>query len=822
MKKIISFLFISIYLILATGHLSAQELNKAYETGKLRKTSYNLEGYTDRWDNYSWDLYNLNGLYEVAKSKIESDLWQMENSIGNQLLLDELYISKGFINNLYREYKKIKTINFPLNTLDEASKLSLDNFHKEENLIIIGTDREPAVKALIKRLPENLQYRRNKAFIIEQGNRNLFVIASQTKEEADRLYKYIQITLANIEKYNILKGWTGVHSHYLLITQHTLNPYKLIDKALQSSCSFVMLSGYNDYMQIDGVNKNLKEIGFPYLFLPGQYGTGGVMYGMKTFPDVQDNTLTQCLDWSEENKGFFFANLSEAKNKEAGRFSGYIINSQADQKQLDTLNKAFITNAGRIEYKVPPAMVLFIEKNASPDQSLILKSIMDKKAVALFPQAEMAGPEDLKTTLRMLLLDEEFLENNFQPSLNLRCFVEDNKIKITVENLYNKNITGKLNFFLPQSVELKDNFNNELSLKPGEKKHIFYELKINVKACGKELPVGVSFNSPAINKTLYSLTCLDIPQVISMPSLLTATPGNIDFPITIWNFSTNEKHTVDIEVNSLTGKDFFSYSQEVSVPYWQNKQFIQSLKLKAGVYEITANTLNFEQKAKLTVNNFKSKSKDKFIANIRTEDADKDGLPEIILENSKVKATVLLFGGRVIEYILKSNGDNLLFKLYPNKPPWAGTPAGTRAFYPYGGLEEFIGYPTIEGHTVFNYEITKAEGDYLQVKVFANIHNNKIEKYITLYGNTELLEVRYAFSDMDNEIRIIGINPLIQIGKATDTSDVYYFPDKNGKIEERKPAMERYYGNTFHLKEGWVAGYDTKENISLLVGYPVN
>ena len=47
-------------------------------------------------------------------------------------------------------------------------------------------------------------------------------------------------------------------------------------------------------------------------------------------------------------------------------------------------------------------------------------------------------------------------------------------------------------------------------------------------------------------------------------------------------------------------------------------------------------------------------------------------------------------------------------------------------------------------------------------------------------------------------------------------------PDINGKIEKRHPEKERYYGNTFHLREGWVAGYDSIEKISLLIGYPVN
>ena len=73
---------------------------------------------------------------------------------------------------------------------------------------------------------------------------------------------------------------------------------------------------------------------------------------------------------------------------------------------------------------------------------------------------------------------------------------------------------------------------------------------------------------------------------------------------------------------------------------------------------------------------------------------------------------------------------------------------------------------------------------------------------------------------MDENIKIIGINPLIQIGPTTGPEDEYFFPDE--KIEKRSPVLDRYYGNTFFLKEGWAAGYDTKLKMSLLVGYPVN
>ena len=147
-------------------------------------------------------------------------------------------------------------------------------------------------------------------------------------------------------------------------------------------------------------------------------------------------------------------------------------------------------------------------------------------------------------------------------------------------------------------------------------------------------------------------------------------------------------------------------------------------------------------------------------------------------------------------------------------------PRGVRAFYPWGGLEEFTGYPYIGGHIVFKYEILEDSGMRGRVRLWANIHGSKIEKIISLYGDSELLEVRYAMDEIVPSITIIGINPLIEIGPSTGPEDVYYFPAEN--LEERRPVLDRYYGDMFFLKEGWAAGYDTDMDISLIIGYPVN
>ena len=291
-------------------------------------------------------------------------------------------------------------------------------------------------------------------------------------------------------------------------------------------------------------------------------------------------------------------------------------------------------------------------------------------------------------------------------------------------------------------------------------------------------------------------------------------PGTITYPVTIYNY-TDEKVQVRLKVFAAqTHKPVLVDRISLDVPRWHKTISHFKLSLEAGKYITKVVALGDSAQGKISIKSQKGQ------VSVHEEDMNDDGIPEIVLENSKIRATILLFGGRVIEYIVKSRNENLLFKLWPEKPPWADQPRGVRAFYLYGGLEEFIGYPYIGGHIVFKYEILKQQGNYARVRVWANIHGSKIEKTITLFGDSEVLEVRYALNNMAPNIHVIGINPLIEIGPSTGPEDVYYFPAT--KLEKRSPVLERYYGDIFFLKEGWSAGHDTEMDISLIVGYPVN
>jgi len=351
-----------------------------------------------------------------------------------------------------------------------------------------------------------------------------------------------------------------------------------------------------------------------------------------------------------------------------------------------------------------------------------------------------------------------------------------------------------------------------ISLAPAETKSLKLYLNASPSACGNDLPVGILFETQ--NNQVRALTHFQVPFPVEMHPLIFDQPGMIHYPVTLFNYS-NESPKVELKIYSRrTNEIVYEDHKTVSADKWQKVISGFDFSLEAGEYDVYVSSLGVTKKSKISIMSQTGSVK------VSEKDLNHDGIPEIIMENSQIKATLLLFGGRVIEYIVKNRDENLLFKLWPQKPPWAGTPRGVRAFYPWGGLEEFTGYPYIGGHIVFKYEIIEDSGKRGRVRLWANVHGSKIEKIISLYGENELLEVRYAMDDIVPSITVIGINPLIEIGPSTGPEDVYYFPAD--KLEQRRPEMGRYYGDMFFLKEGWAAGYDTEMDISLVIGYPVN
>ena len=135
--------------------------------------------------------------------------------------------------------------------------------------------------------------------------------------------------------------------------------------------------------------------------------------------------------------------------------------------------------------------------------------------------------------------------------------------------------------------------------------------------------------------------------------------------------------------------------------------------------------------------------------------------------------------------------------------------------------QHFLGQASMETHTVYDAELIKESGDYVQVRMSTDYYGNKLQKIFTLYGNSPLLEVRYALTFQNPEANVLGPQPILELGKVHGTEDVFITPTIGGN-EEFRMRMEDYYGRALMIREGWNAGYDTKEDIAFVGAFPVS
>ncbi len=767
-------------------------------------TDYSFKGYTNHWDEFDWKWYRYAGILSHTVAEPRNFVIGVEDNIGVQLMLEELWMQKGFVSQLARS---------DVVTLISPTSAEIDSALSKGDVFVIGTDDKPAMEKLLGKVPEEIRFRRTKGFYLENNGRRLFVISSHTKAEANKFKGLIENAIEFTGKYKMYKGLAGTSTGFYSIWQWAENPIDLIAKALNLRNSWVLVTG-NDWI-VPGIPKDwLESIKFDYLYEFGESGKGCVMYGMKQYPQVQDNTTEDCIKWTKERNGYIFGRASLVENQEYD-FDGYLINS-GNKDKIEETGKPFITGAGALRMKSPASMVVLLEKNAELNKQNLFDAILSKRAVAVFGDGTLAGPREYVEAMWMLILDREYLEQEFAERADVAAKVRDEKLIVSVKNNNTKSLDAELIFDVPAELTIGNNIRRmPLRLNGLEQRTIELPISYTNKAAGKVNPIVVVLDWGQNN--WKTITYLNIPNPIEIHDLLLVNEGKFSFPVTVWNCGKGSKVDVKIEVFCEKKASGPVLSKKISVNVGHSNKAIvnEELSLKEGVYVVKVSALGYTAAGQISV-----KKRDG-MAGVHLEDMNNDGVNEIVMENKQIRATVMLTGGRVVEYILKSKNENLFFKLWPETPPWHDLPKGRRKFYPQGGLEEFIGYPTIEGHVRFKYKILKESGSYVSVKVWANIHGSIIEKIFTLYGDSTVLETRYAFREMDSNLNIIGINPQFQLGHLTGLKDRYYFP-VGEKIVERTGRDGDKYGNIFDITKGWVAGEDAKKEISLAIAYPVD
>jgi hypothetical protein len=790
-------------------------------------TNFQFNGYTNYWHDISQNWIRYGNLFKIALPNVDYTIAQSKVDIADDMKMPGLSLQEGFLHNL---------MNGSYVLLDQPTLQKIgESAGKNDVLVLIDPDTE-AGKKLAEKLPkkdpqqEKLKSHQFGAkdftvvnvFYLENGTRKIYVISSKSKDLRERVVQLIDNTRSLLGQYDMHRGWFGTGTLLKSVTITPGHPLEVIGKGMNEGNTWFTFSGYMDFLAQKEIENWLAKVNLPVVTDIGSY-IGYVhnistqaIYGCKNYDGLQPQhmwTVDSWLKFAHDRGGYTFRSVYDPE-ADMYHYDGYIA-GEGNKEQIDNENVPFVTTTGYLEDDAVPSMVLFIKKGEPLTKQLMWESIMDRREVAVMGNGNMMGPALYRNTLELLLLDRVYLEEYFGDRVNLEATTNRYQLNVNVTNTYSHAVSGKLELVLPPELKISGAMSTQVNLPAGGSKTLQFDLQPSVSAMGKTNPIAVHYKWETSEKR--TLTMLDLPPAISVHQLLYGHIPKISYPVTIHNFSDQSTFPVKVEVMDKNdpSKVVYSNSKSCTTEMGTFKDMVFDLEVPPGSYQVKVSALGSENISQLGAGKAEGAPK------LTVIDLNGDGINEYRMENDSVRVTLLTTGARVIEYIVKSRNDNVLFKLWPEKAADDKREYRKRGYYPYGGFEDFLGQASMETHKLYDAEIIKKEGDYVQVKMTADYFGNKLEKTFTLYGNSPLVEVRYAFDFINPEANVIAPVPILVLGKKHWTEDIFTVPEKNG-LKEYRMRPEFYVGQVIFPKEGWDSGYDPKEDISFVGAFPVS
>ena len=577
-------------------------------------------------------------------------------------------------------------------------------------------------------------------------------------------------------------------------------------------------SGYMDFMLTAELERWLGSVGLDVVTDVGTgkatHSLGTVAYGCRNWEGlkIQDMpTEEEWLKFVKDRGGHVFRPVFEpACDKFA--YDGYLA-IEGNKKQIDEENVPFILETGYIKDAAPACMTLFAEKGRPFTRESMWEAILSRRAVGVLPQGKLVGPAGFRNVLQMLLLDRVWLEDRFGDAVRLEASVEGRELRVALRNDSDAPVRGRLEIKTPPGLATGA-FPAEVVLPAGAERNLVVSLKTGLEAMNRANPVLVRYVADGLAKR--TLAVLEMPPAVSAHRLIHGQAPEVRFPVSVHNFTSGSSFPVEVRVfRAGRPAPVLVTREQFSVPEGGHREHEFRLRLGAGAYRVETAALGAKAESQLGVESAEGAPRAEAV------DVNGDGIAEYRLENAKVRITLLATGARVIEYIVKERGDNVLFKLWPKKEDTDKRPFRERGFYPYGGFEDFLGQASIETHKVYEAELVRASGPYVQVRMEADYYGNRLAKTFTLYGDSPLLEVRFALEFRNPETNMLGPQPILELGKAHGPEDLFVVPARSGRREVRM-RPEEYFGEVFQVAEGWNAGYDTAEDVSFVGAFPVD
>lgn len=787
---------------------------------QLENTVHNnvqFNGYTNYWhDTYStW--YRYGNLYKIATPDVAKSILQSKVNIAEDIGVSGLIFQEGFMNGL---------LSNPYTILEQPSQINLKNALSKENVLIfidpnteVGKEVTSKISS-IPNFPEELnshQYGatglvRANAFYLENGDRKLFVISSSDKPTREKLKNLINGTNEILQKFDMHKGWFGAETLLKSVTCTQGHPLEVIGKGMNEGNSWFVFNGYMDFLAKDELNKWMKQANLPVITDVGF----DPIFGCKDYDDLQVQSMftkESWIDYAKEKEGYVFRQVWDTL-ADPYHYDGYLAN-EGNKEQIDREDVPFVLKTGNLSGDALSSMVLFIEKGQALTHENLWGAIMDRREVGILEMGKMMGPAKYRNVLELLLLDKDFLEEYFGDRINLETKIEGYDLQVTITNTNSYSVSGSLDITLPQGLVIKNKNNEPINLPSRGSKNLHFTLSPSAESMDNANPIAINYNWNGKKKS--TLAMLNLPQAISVHRLLYGHTPEVAYPVTIHNFTDKTSFPVKVEVMDVDRKNkvIFKTSQNCETATGTFKDMLFHLKVPAGNYTVKVSALGITYTSQLGAGDATGKPY------LYTQDLNSDGIDEYRMENDSVQITLLATGARVIEYIIKSRDDNMLFKLWPTKAIDEKRSFRKRGYYPYGGFEDFLGQGSMETHQVYDTEIIQKEGDFVRVKMSTDYFGNRLEKTFTLYGNSPLLEVRFALTFKNPEANVLGPQPILELGERHWTEDVFTIPELDG-LHEYRMKPEKYYGRLFFLKEGWNAGYDTKDDITFVGAFPVD
>ena len=776
-----------------------------------------FNGYTNYWHNTYHKWIRTGNLFKMALDNVEEVIMQSKVDVAEEMGLPGLIMQEGFLYGLISDRYRI---------LDQPTKAELEGILENENVLVYIDPTSSLGKELTEGLsdrviwPEKLkshQYgardlKRVDAYYLQKGEKYLFVVSSTDDGAREMFKKLLGSTEKMIQLYDMHKGWFGASSLLKSVTITPGHPLEIIGKGMNEGNTWFVFDGYMDFLGQDELKQWMNEINLPVVAEAGY----NRLFGCDDYEGLQVQrmyTPETWFDFAKRKNGYVFRNVY-TRSVDPYHYDGYIA-GEGNKEQIDSENVPFILKTGELEDDALSSMVLFLEKGKPLNHENMWEAILDRREVGILDKGKMMGPASFRNALQMMLLDRVYLEEYFGDRIDLEARVEGYELKVRVSNTYPEEISGSLELTLPDQLKVEGLSPTKFSLPARSHKTFTFQIQPEAPAMGRTNPVAVRCRWNENTKSTVAM--LDLPPAISVHQVLYDHAPEISFPVTIHNFTKETSFPVQVQIvdKDDVQKVIAESKQTCNAKQGFFQDLLFELEAPPGGYNVRVTSLGQEYISQLGVGKAEGN------ISVREIDVDGDGINEFQMENDSVQITILATGARVIEYIVKSRNDNVFSKVWPEKAVDDKRPFRKRGFYPYGGFEDFLGQASMETHQVYDAEIVKKEGDYIRVKMWTDYFGNRLEKTFTLYGNSPLLEVRFALTFKDPYANVLGPQPILELGERHWTEDVYTIPTVDGIVQIRM-TPERSWGQVFYTSEGWNAGYDTKEDVAFVGAFPVS